>query len=186
MAAEDKEYQDELEKVKSGTSTRGREEREGVIIDLVGWVIVPGDPLLRAKLILEAYEPHFCGHFGVKKTAEAVARSWWWPEMNKDIERVVGTCDICQRAQSLRKKDEAPIEVIVAEGLWEVVTIDFLSGFTPSMPGGWQGCMVVYDRFSRMMHVKECGTHPTAKEAAGLFLQMVVRAHRVPRKVITD
>ena len=46
--------------------------------------------------------------------------------------------------------------------------------------------MVVCDRFSWMMHVKECGTYPTAKEAAGLFLQMVVRAHGVPRKVITD
>ena len=46
--------------------------------------------------------------------------------------------------------------------------------------------MVVCDRFSWMIRVKECGTHPTAKEAAGLFLQMVVRAHGVPRKVITD
>ena len=37
-----------------------------------------------------------------------------------------------------------------------------------------------------MMHAKECGTHPTAKETAVLFLQLVVRAHGVPRKVITD
>ena len=87
-----------------------------MILDPVGRVIDPCDPPLRAKLILEAHEPPFCGHFGVKKTAEAVARSWWWPEMNKDVERVVGTCDICQRVQSSRKKDEAPIEVIVAEG----------------------------------------------------------------------
>ena len=36
--------------------------------------------------------------------------------MNKDVERIVGTCDVCQRAQLSRKKDEAPIEVIVAEG----------------------------------------------------------------------
>ena len=75
-AAGDKKYQDELEKVKSGTSTRGREEREGVILDPVGRVIVLCDPPLRAKLILEAHEPPFCGYFGVKKTAEAVARSW--------------------------------------------------------------------------------------------------------------
>ena len=76
-AARDKEYQDELEKVKSRTSTREREEREGVIIDLVGRVKALCDHLLRAKMILEAHEPPFCGHFGVKKTAEAVARSWW-------------------------------------------------------------------------------------------------------------
>ena len=85
-----------------------------------------------------------------------------------------------------RKKDEAPIETIVAEGPWEVVTIDFLSGFVPSVLGGWEGCVVVCNRFSRMMHVKECSTHPTAKEAALLFMQLVVRAHGMPRKVISD
>ena len=37
-----------------------------------------------------------------------------------------------------------------------------------------------------MMHVKECSTHPTAKEAAALFIQLVVRAHGVPRKIISD
>ena len=45
---------------------------------------------------------------------------------------------------------------------------------------------MVCDRFSRMMHVKECSTHPTAKEAALLFMQLVVRAHGMPRKVISD
>ena len=67
-----------------------------------------------------------------------------------------------------------------------MVTIDFLSGFVLSVLGGWQGCVVVYDRFSRMMHIKEYNTHPTAKEAATLFIQLVVRAHRVPRKIISD
>ena len=85
-----------------------------------------------------------------------------------------------------RKKDEAQIETIVAEGPWEVVTIDFLSGFVLSIPGGWEGYVVVCDRFSRMMHMKECSTHPTAKEAALLFMQLVVRAHGMPRKVISD
>ena len=185
-AEQDADYQEERGKVKEGQSARGRGEREGVIIDSVGRVIVPSDQILRTKLILEAHEPPFCGHFGAKKTGDIVARSWWWPEMIKDVEKIVSTCDVCQRAQNTRKKDEAPMEVIVAEAPWEVVTIDFLSGFAPSIPGGWQGCMVVCDRFSRMMHVRECSTHPTAKEAAMLFLQMVVRAHGVPRKVITD
>ena len=185
-AGQDQAYQEEIGKVKEGLSTRGSELQGGVMLDPVGRVIVPADCSLRTKLILEAHEPPFCGHFGARKTGEIVSRSWWWPGLPKDVERIVGSCDVCQRTQHLRKKEEAPLEVIVAERPWEVVTIDFLSGFTPSIPGGWQGCIVVCDRFSRMMHVKECGTHPTAKETAVLFLQLVVRAHGVPRKVITD
>ena len=30
--------------------------------------------------------------------------------------------------------------------------------------------------------MKECSTHPTAKEAAALFIQLVVRAHGVPKE----
>ena len=37
-----------------------------------------------------------------------------------------------------------------------------------------------------MTHIKECPTHPTAKQAAQLFIQSVVRAHGIPRKVISD
>ena len=187
MAAEqDAEYAKEREEVEKGHSVRGKEVRQSIIIDQVDRVIVPRDSALRAKLVLEAYEPPFCGHFNARRTLEIVSQSFWWPEIRSDVDRIVRTCDVCQRVQARRRGDEAPMEVIVAEGPWQVVTIDFLSGFVPSVPGGWQGCVVVCDRFSRMMHVKECNTHLTAKEAAALFIQLVVRAHGVPRKIISD
>ena len=81
---------------------------------------------------------------------------------------------------------EAPLTTIIATWPWEVVTMDFLSGFVPSKPGGWKGCVVVCDRFTRIMHVLECPTHPTAQEAAKLFLRLVIRQHGIPRKIITD
>ena len=37
-----------------------------------------------------------------------------------------------------------------------------------------------------MMHVKECSVYPTAKEAALLFLQLVFRAHGLPRCILSD
>ena len=88
-------------------------------------------------------------------------------------------CDICQRVQSRRRGDEAPIELIVAEGPWQIVTIDFLSGFVPSIPREMaRMCSSICNRFSRIMYVKECSTYPTAKKAAALFIQLVVRMHR--------
>ena len=106
--------------------------------------------------------------------------------MNADVERIIQSCDICQRAKGRNRNDEAPIELMVAEYPWEMVTLDFLSGFTPSVPGKWEGCIVVCDRFSKMMHVKECPVHPTAKEAALLFLQLIFRAHGLPRCILSD
>ena len=85
-----------------------------------------------------------------------------------------------------RKETRPPIELMIAEYPWEMVTLDFLSGFTPSIPGRWEGCVVVYDRFSKMMHVKECSVYPTAKEVALLFLHLVFRAYGLPRCILSD
>ena len=58
--------------MEKGLSARESEVQEGLIIDHVGRVIVPENTLLKAKLVLEAHEPPFCGHFGVKKITEIV------------------------------------------------------------------------------------------------------------------
>ena len=147
---------------------------------------MPNDAVLRMKIVLEAHETAFVGHFGMRKTRELVRRNWRWSSLDLDVERIVSSCDLCQRARTSSKKNEAPIELMVTENPWEMVTIDFLSGFVPSVPGRWEGCVMVCDRFSRMMHVRECPTHPTALQAAVLFVQLVFRAHGLPRCILSD
>ena len=159
---------------------------DGLIEDRGGRLLVPNNQALQTKIILEAHEPAFVGHFGRKRTKELVRRNWTWNTVGIDVEYVVDSCDICQRAKSVTKKSEAPIELMIAEFPWEMITIDFLSGFVPSVPGRWEGCVVVCDRFSKMMHMKECSVHPTAKEASTLFIQLVFRAHGLPRYILSD
>ena len=185
-AASDLEYQELVKDVSENGSIRWELREDRLLQDGGGRILVPKDSILRNKIILEAHEPPFVGHFGVKRTSDLIARIWRWDRMRSDVEKIVSTCDLCQRAKMKSKRDEAPIELMIAESPWEMVTIDFLSGFVPSSPGRFEGCIVVCDRFSRMMHVKECSTHPTAREAARLFIQLVIRAHGVPRFVLTD
>ena len=113
-------------------------------------------------------------------------QNWTWEGMREDVEKVVRACDLCQKDGTKRQKDQAPLMTIVATKPWEIVTIDFLSGLTPSVPGGWTGCVVVCDRFSRMVYVKECSSHPAAEEAARLFIYLVVARHGMPTKIISD
>ena len=37
-----------------------------------------------------------------------------------------------------------------------------------------------------MIYIQECSDHPTAEEAAQLFLRLVVSLHGIPEKIITD
>ena len=186
-AADDADYQAEVRRMEDlGSGSEFILVDQKILVDKTGRVLVPQNSVLRSKLILEAHEPPFCGHLGVKRTCERLAEGWRWPSLKTDVERVVKACDVCQRDHSKSKKTWAPLNTIVTTYPWEVVTMDFLSGLMPSRPGGWKGCVVVCDRFSRMIHVKECSTHPTAKEAAQLFVQWVVRSHGIPCKIITD
>ena len=63
-------------------------------------------------MVLKAHEPPFCSYFGVKKIIEIVFRNWWWPDLPKEVERIVFACVICQQVGPKRKKDKAPIETI--------------------------------------------------------------------------
>ena len=183
---QDDDYQKLKEEITTCASDGWIINDSGLIEDGGGRLLVPKDTVLRMKIILEAHEPAFVGHFGIKKTRELVRRNWRWSSLDADVERIIGSCNLCQRARGTSRKDEAPIELMIAEYPWEMVTIDFLSGFVPSVPGRWEGCVIVCDRFSRMMHVKECSTHPTALQTAILFVQLVFRAHGLPRCILSD
>ena len=45
------------------------------------------------------------GHLGRDKTIELVMRNFWWSSLTSDVEQFVATCDACQRAKSLNRRD---------------------------------------------------------------------------------
>ena len=185
-AAQDEDYQADVKRSREANWWGWCVDEQGLLRDSRHRVRVPKSETLRYKLILEAHEPPFCGHLGVKRTWERLRSQWSWDGMRENVEELVRACDVCQKDSIKEQRDKAPLNTIVAARPWEVVTLDFLSGLTPAVPGKWEGCVVVCDRFTRMMHVKECPTHPTAEEAARLFIELVVSRHGVPVKIITD
>ena len=149
-------------------------------------VCVPMNDVLRYKLVLEAHEPVFSGHFSERKTLEKVKRHWWWPHMYNTVQRVVSCCPICQCDATKKQRDEGPYKPLVSGAPWEVITVDFVSGFTPSLRNRHTACCVVCDRFTRMIHLESCRDHATAREAVGMMLRMVISRHGCPRVIISD
>ena len=143
-------------------------------------------PVLRFKLVLEAHEPPFAGHFGRVRTESELRKQWWWQDLHHTVEQVVATCDVCQRDRFKSRKDAAPYRGLEARFPWEVVTIDFLSGFTPAPKTRHTACCVICDRFSRMIHVTSCKDHCTARDTVQLVMRMVVAAHGCPRVILSD
>ena len=151
-----------------------------------GQICVPNNDALRYKLALEAHEPLFAGHFGYWKTYDTVQQHWWWPDMPNVIQRVVKSCPICQCDATKKRKDEGPYKPIMAGNPWEVVTVDFVSGFMPSIKGRYTACCVVCDRFTRMIHLEPCRDHASAKETVGIMMRLLISRHGCPRVIISD
>ena len=149
-------------------------------------VCVPNDCVLRYKLMLEAHEPLFAGHFCVDKTLAHARRYWWWPKMRDTADKVVKGCPLCQSDATKKYKDQGPLRPILASTPWEVVTIDFVSGFAPSVRSRHTACCVVCDRFTRMIHVEPCRDHATARETVGMILRMIISRHGCPRVILSD
>ena len=58
---------------------------------------IPSDSSL-CKLIMESeHDSHVAGHMGMDKTMKLVDRNFYWPEMAKDIEDYVRSCEDCQK-----------------------------------------------------------------------------------------
>ena len=139
-----------------------RVNAQGLLETAGGQVCVPNNDILRYKLVLEAHEPMFAGHFSERKTLEHVRRYWWWPNMTIVVYRVVSRCPICQYNATKKQMNEGPYHPIPAARPSEVITVDFVSGFAPSIRNRFTAYCVVCDRFTRMVHIELCRDHATA------------------------
>ena len=106
--------------------------------------------------------------------------------MRETAEKVVKGCPLCQSDATKKHKDQGPLRPILASTPWEVVTIDFVSGFAPSVRARHTACCVVCDRFTRMIHIEPCRDHATARETVGMILRMIVARHGCPRVILSD
>ena len=163
----------------------GVEEQNGYLVTIKGQLCVPNDRRLRYQMVLEHHDQVFSGHWSVEKTLAQLRRNYFWPTMVGDVQEVVDTCGVCQRSRFQKKTDRAPIRFIEAQYPWEVVTVDFVSGFAPTKRKHTAIC-VICDRFTRMMHAEPCNDHATAKETAKIMVRRLFSQHGCPRVLISD
>ena len=68
-------------------------------------VVVPNIHPIRQHLIFVNHSLKMAGHPGRDKTIKLVMRNFWWSSLTSDVEQFVATCDACQRAKSLNRRD---------------------------------------------------------------------------------
>jgi len=149
-----------------------------------GKLCIP-DCSMRKNIIQEKHSGGLAGHFGIDKTTAQVRHFYFWPKLQRDVQRYVRRCKICQLAkghsQNIRLYQPLPIP----DRPWDSVSMDFVLGL-PKTQRGFDSVMVVVDRFSKMAHFIPCKKTSDATYVAHLFFDEIVRLHGLPRSIISD
>ena len=151
-----------------------------------GKVWIPNDPSLPMKIMEAEHDSQVAGHMGMHKTMELVDRNFNWPEMAKDIEDYVRSCEDCQKNKALHHKRHGtlhPLELSYAP--WDTISMNFITQLSKS-----EGCSTVWlivNRFTKMVHfihIKD--RQKSADRCAKLFLQNSWKLHGLPSSIISD
>ena len=151
-----------------------------------GRMVIPANADLRKHIISEAHDPPHAGHGGRKKTLNLLTRSFYWPNMIKDVDTYVATCRKCQSIKPTNTKQGGLLQPTEIPGaFWECISMDYITQLPPTKQGN-DAIMVFVDKLSKMTHFAACKTAISAEETATLFRKTVFKYHGIPAKIISD
>jgi hypothetical protein len=133
----------------------------------------------------EAHGGGLMGYFGVKKTEDVLAAHFFWPRMQRDVERYISRCTTCNKAKSRLNPHGLYMPLTLPHAPWENISMDFIFGL-PRTKRGRDNILVVVDRFSKMAHFILCQKTDNASYVADLFFNEVVCLHGVPNTIVSD
>ena len=121
---------------------------------------------------------HSLGHLGMTKTKQMLREKYWFPEMNKMTENVIGNCYECQL--TTKQHIQEPVKMTeIPEKPWEVVSVDFGGPY----PDGHYN-LVVIDKRTR--YPEDEIVYSTGIKATKEKLKKIFATHGTPVQVETD
>jgi hypothetical protein len=129
---------------------------------------------LQNKLISACHSSVVGGHSGMHVTYRRKKQLFAWRGMKVAVQKFVQTCLVCQMIKPDRTKNPGLLQpLLVPEGAWQTVTMDFVEGLLQS---NHANCiMVVVDKFTKYAHFV-ASKHPyTAASVAKLFIDQIYR-----------
>ena len=146
---------------------------------------VPYDPSLRTYLLEMNHDDPLAGHFGRDRTLELIKRKWYWPGLAAQVEQYVKSCNVCQKSKSSKPSLAVP-QPILPQRPWAILTLDFVGSFQPATETGHIECLVMVDKFTKMVHLAGCAKNINAYSTAKLVLKHVVALHGLPTILLSD
>ncbi len=140
-----------------------------------GKIAVPSVPDIRKLIMRELHDPPYAGHIGSRRTHEAIARTYWWPDLARNVSDYVCSCIVCQRNKTGTQRPARLLQPLqIPERKWGSVGMDLIVGL-PMTENGHDAIMTFVDRLTKMVHFVPTVTTCTAKDCAQMFVDNVFK-----------
>ena len=107
---------------------------------------------IREVILQELHAGELGGHLGEDKTLNKIKQRFYWPGMQKDVERWCHTCEACATRKTAPKKNRSPLQTIQAGYPMQVVGVDIM-GPLPESETGNLYVLVASDYFTKWVEV---------------------------------
>jgi hypothetical protein len=149
-------------------------------------VYVPYSPELRSVILKEMHNEPYAGHSENHKTVSAIKSQYYWPDMKREIVEYMAKCLECQRVKAEHRHLDGLLHPLpILEWKWEVVTIDFITGF-PRTSKQHDTIIVVVDKLTKAAHFIPMKTTHKATNVVDIYMREVARLHGVPKTIVSD
>ncbi len=124
--------------------------------------------MLKDRIINEFHNT--VGHPDVERTYAVILRSFYWPNLKKDVTSFVKLCSMCQRIKPRTDKPYgSSMPLLVPIRPWDSVSMDFIT----SLPNvdGYDAILTVVCTLSKMANFITCNSTVNSRQLAKIIFR---------------
>ncbi|GJW81343.1 putative reverse transcriptase domain-containing protein [Tanacetum coccineum] len=129
-------------------------------------------------IVLEGHAGGLVGHLRRDKTLALLREQFYWPKIERDVNRLLERCRTCHIAKTHSSNAGLYTPLYVPVAPWEDVSLNFVLGLPRTQPAKDSVMVVVY-RFLKMAHFVPCSKTFDASQVARLYFAEIVKLHGV-------
>ena len=146
--------------------------------------------IIRTKIISKRYDDPLARHFGTEKTRELVARKYYWPTLQADIDAYVKRCDVCLALKAVRYKLYRDLQLLpMPTHRWKDLSMDFVIGLLVST--NWKGktydsIIVIVDWLTKIVYYEPVKVIINVPDHAEVIIVVVVRHYGIHDSIVRN
>lgn len=173
--------------ISQGKQTPYTEDDRGLIVRVAPvdhsiQIFIP--EALRPRALYLAHYTPVSGHPGISRQYYTMRRTFYWPSMISDIQKMCKDCHTCAKERTRLRSHQSPMKLFPATEPLEFVAIDIL-GPLPRSTKGHQYILVITDRFTKLTRVTPLHSI-TAIAVAKAFIDDWVFSYGAPARLLSD